>query len=187
MQTMYEAIAPPQSNGKYTYTQLNNLQAVIDNDNFHLTEAEDMGSLNHSYLQSRLSALFLTTTPYLVLTELSLDIAPIKAQFPEAGDSIVADVAIYPTRQINLAKDVVKMVEMPLLVIEILSPMQAPQLLVDKVALYFALGVRSCWIVYPTAQTVSIFSAPYQFQSFSSGVVEDVTLGLKLSIEQIFS
>lgn len=186
MQTIHEAIALSQTNGKHTYRQSYDLQTAIHNDNFHLAEAEDMGSLNHSYLQSKLSALFLTTTPYLALTELSLDTAPIKDKFPEAGDSIVADVAIYPTRQINLAKDVVKMVEMPLLVIEILSPMQAPQLLVNKVEFYFALGVRSCWIVYPTAQTISVFSAPYQFQSFSTGMIEDPALDLQLPLKQIF-
>jgi Uma2 family endonuclease len=186
MQTTLEAVGPIQTNGKHSNGQLYELQTNIHNDNFHLDEAEDMGSFNHSYLQSKLSALFLTTTPYLALTELSLDTASIKAQFPEAGDSIVADVALYPNRQVNLAKDIVKMAEMPLLVIEILSPMQAPQLLVDKMALYFALGVRSCWIVYPTAQTVSVFSAPYQFQSFSAGNVEDPTLALELPIEQLF-
>lgn len=186
MQMTYEATAPGLANGKQHADQIYDLQTVIHGDDYHLAEADDMGSLNHSYLQTKLGSLFLTMTPYLPLTELSLDMAAIKEQFPEAGDSIVADLAIYPVRTINLAKDVVKMTEMPLLVIEILSPMQAPQLLVDKVVLYFALGARSCWIVYPTAQTVSVFSAPYQFQSFSTGLVEDPVLDIHLPIEQIF-
>ncbi len=73
-----------------------------------------------------------------------------------------------------------------MLAIEILSPMQAPQLLIDKLAIYFALGVRSCWLVYPMAQTISVFSAPDQFQSFSAGEVIDEMLGLRLSVEEIF-
>lgn len=79
------------------------------------------------------------------------------------------------------------MTEMPLLVIEILAPMQAPQLLVDKLAVYFALGIHSSWIVYPMAQTISVFSAPYQFQSFSTGEITDEIVGITLPLEQIFS
>ncbi|MEZ4659628.1 MAG: Uma2 family endonuclease [Caldilineaceae bacterium] len=159
---------------------------TVESDEFHLTEAEDMGSFNHSYLQMKLGAAFVNMPEYMALTELSLDTSAIKDQFPHIGDSIVPDLAIYPTREVNMTKDVLKMAEMPLLVIEILSPMQAPQLLVDKLELYFALGVRSCWIVFPTAKTVSVFSAPYQSISFTEGDVEDETLGITLPIRQIF-
>ncbi|MCB0063343.1 MAG: Uma2 family endonuclease [Caldilineaceae bacterium] len=158
-----------------------------DIDNFHLSETEDMGSLNHSYLQAKLTSLFLMMSKYIALTELSLDTTAVKPEFPGIGDSIVPDLAIYPTREINLAKDVLRMTEMPLLAIEILSPMQAPQLLVDKIAVYFALGIQSCWLVYPTAQTVSVFSAPYQFQSFSTGEIQDKTLDISLDWGQIFT
>ena len=186
MQAVYEADISSVANIQQKPLQQYNLQTVLDNDNFYLSEIEDMGSLNHSYLQLKLGTLFLQMKEYIALTELSLDTSPVKEKFPLAGDSVVADVAVYPAREINLAKDVLKMSEMPLLVIEILSPMQATQLLVDKLAIYFALGVPSCWIVYPSAQTVSVFSAPYQFHSFSSGSVEDTVLGLKLPIEQNF-
>ncbi|MEZ4869783.1 MAG: Uma2 family endonuclease [Caldilineaceae bacterium] len=166
---------------------LDEKQINVDPDSFYLPEAEDMGSFNHSYLQLKLGALFLTIADYLVLTELSLDTSAVKDQLPEIGSTIVPDLAIYPAREINLNKDILKMSEMPLLVIEILSPMQAPQLLVDKVAIYFALGVHSCWIVYPTAQTISVFTAPYQSRSFSAGVVEDDILGIALPIAEIFA
>lgn len=161
-------------------------EVFADSDNFHVSEAEDMGSLNHSYLQTKLGALFLMLNEYIAFTELSLDTSTVQAEFPYAGQSIVPDVAVYPARQINLAKDTLKMTEMPLLAIEILSPMQASQLLIDKLAIYFALGVRSCWLVYPMAQTISVFSAPDQFHSFSAGEVIDEVLGLRLSIEEIF-
>lgn len=162
-------------------------QLAADPENYHLTDAEDMGSFNHSYLQAKLTALFLHMPEYLALTELSLDTARVKQEFPAIGDSIVPDLAIYTAREINLARDTLRMTEMPLLAVEILSPMQAAQILVDKIALYFALGVRSCWIVYPTAQTVSVFSAPYEFQSFSSGQIYDRNLDLSLAWEQIFT
>lgn len=51
-------------------------------DNFHLTDAEEMGSLNHSYLQSKIGALFFTMTDYIALTELSLDTSTVKDVFP---------------------------------------------------------------------------------------------------------
>ena len=161
-------------------------QVAADADIFYVSEAEDMGSLNHSYLQTKLGSLFLMLKEYIAFTELSLDTSAVQAAFPHAGQAIVPDVAVYPVRQINLAKDTLKMTEMPLLVIEILSPMQAPQLLIDNLAIYFALGVRSCWLVYPMAQTISVFNAPDQFHSFSANEVIDEVMGLRLSIEEIF-
>lgn len=159
---------------------------AADADDFHLSEVEDRGSFNHSYLQMKLGALFLSMPGYLVLSELSLETSTVQQIFPDLGSTIVPDLAVYPAREINLAKDILRMAEMPLLVVEILSPMQAPQLLVDKVAVYFALGVRSCWIVYPTSQTISVFHAPYESRSFSSGNLIDKTLDIQLPLARIF-
>jgi Uma2 family endonuclease len=47
----------------------------------------------------------------------------------------------------------------PITVIEILSPKQAVQDLVDKFDEYFKVGVKSCWLVIPTLEIVGVLLA----------------------------
>jgi len=158
-------------------------------DEFHVPEAEDMGSINHSYLQSQIATLFQTTGDYVALTELSLDSSAVKDEFG-IGDSIVPDVAVYRRAtfgSINWRKDQIKAEKMPLLVVEILSPMQAVQQLIDKLEIYFRLGVCSCWLVYPPTNTVEVYSAPYDAEIFNSAELYDACLDLTVSTVRIFS
>lgn len=155
---------------------------------FYLPEEEDMGSINHSYLQSKLGVLFHNLGNYVTLTELSLDSSSVKEEFG-IGDTIVPDVAVYKRElfgTINWRKDSVKANNMPVLVIEILSPMQSVQQLIDKLATYFQLGVQSCWLIYPSSNTVEVYSAPYQARSFLTGDVIDAKLDIRLPIDTIF-
>lgn len=157
-------------------------------DDFHVPEAEDMGSFNHSYLQSTIAALFYQMDDYVALTELTLDSSHIKDEF-HVGDGIIPDVAVYKRAdvgKINWRKDSIKTERVPILVIEILSPMQAVQQLIDKLAAYFRLGVKSCWLVYPSAETVDVYTAPYEAHSFSSGEIYDTQLQLSIPIERVF-
>ena len=145
-----------------------------------------MGSFNHSYLQSKLSAIFMQMDGVIALTELSLDTSSIKAQFPHVSDTLVPDISIYPTREINLERDVYKMTEMPLLIIEILSPRQSVQQLVDKMEFYFSLGIQSGWLVYPASKTISVYKAPFNSQSFSGELLVDKVLNLELQLSMVF-
>ena len=53
---------------------------------------------------------------------------------------------IYLKRQRNLQNDILRMSEMPLLAIEVLSPKQGIYDILEKFKLYFSLGVQSCWL-----------------------------------------
>lgn len=153
------------------------------------TEFQEMGSFNHSYLQAKLAALFFATGQYIALTELSLDVS--NAELEDLGielkDFIKPDVCVYPKRKISLTRDILKMKEMPLLVIEILSPMQGVQIIIEKFKVYFALGIKSCWLVYPSAATVAVYSSLDEFKAFSAGDVVDERIGIRLPVAEIFS
>ena len=112
-------------------------------------ELAELGSFNHSYLQTKLAVLLFALEDYTALTELSLDVSRLD--------------------------------------IEILSPMQGVQSLIDKVHVYFALGVRSCWIVYPYNRSVTVYTSPKTFTTYSTGDVVDEILDLRLSLAEIFS
>ncbi|MBC8110256.1 MAG: Uma2 family endonuclease, partial [Verrucomicrobia bacterium] len=60
------------------------------------------------------------------------------------GWDSVPDISIYPRMVIDYSEDIVEMTQPPLCAIEILSPSQILQVLLDKAANYFTNGVKSC-------------------------------------------
>jgi Uma2 family endonuclease len=146
-------------------------------------DVTDMGSLNHSYLQMRLGALLLGLEHYMVLSEISLDTSTLD----NLSKEIRPDLALFPQQPINFLQDEIRMQIMPLLIIEILSPRQSIDEILEKFRLYFQLGVQSCWLVLPPLQAVSVFSSPQKEQTFTQGEVMDSVLNIRLAIEKIFA
>ncbi|MFN8493316.1 MAG: Uma2 family endonuclease [Caldilineaceae bacterium] len=151
-------------------------------------ESVDVGSYKHSSAQANLTFLLKRLGQYAVLTDLSLDISKADiSQFDiSTKEEIKPDVCIYLKRQRNLQNDILRMTEMPLLAIEVLSPKQGVYDILEKFKLYFALGVQSCWLVIPSTRTVFVYSAPDRFVTFGTGEVIDELLGIQLPIEEIF-
>lgn len=86
----------------------------------------DVGSFKHSSAQANLAFLLKRLGQYSVLTDLSLDISKVDiSQFDiSTKEEVKPDVCIYPKRKMNLLDDILRMSEMPLLAIEVLSPKQ---------------------------------------------------------------
>ena len=78
------------------------------------------------------------------------------------------------------------MAEAPLLAVEILSPRQGAQESLEKFALYFALGVRSCWLVDSTTAIVAVYSTLEQPKTFSGGEVVDEAFAIRLPLAELF-
>jgi Uma2 family endonuclease len=94
---------------------------------------------------------------------------------------------VYPKREIDFVRDILRMTEIPLLAIEILSPSQAVQELVDKIEIYINAGVQSSWLVIPTTCTVTVYHDFKSFESFSQGQIIDKKLAIRLELNEIFS
>jgi Uma2 family endonuclease len=75
----------------------------------------------------------------------------------------------------------------PALVIEVLSPQQNLQPLLEKVREYLSHGVKCCWVVIPGTETISVFPQNGASHSFSEGVVRDETLGIEVPLAEVFS
>jgi Uma2 family endonuclease len=73
------------------------------------------------------------------------------------GKKYRPDICLYPNRKANYWHDIVKMKEMPLLAIEILSINQIIQEVTDKFEVYFKAGIKSCGLVMPVPSSISIF------------------------------
>lgn len=151
-------------------------------------ESVDVGSFKHSSAQANLAFLLKRLGKYSVLTDLSLDISAVDiSQFNiSTKEEIKPDVCIYPKRTMNLLDDILRMSEMPLLAIEVLSPKQGVYDILEKFKLYFTLGVQSCWLVIPNTRTVLVYSGPNRFATFGTGEVIDEVLGIRIPIEEIF-
>jgi Uma2 family endonuclease len=106
----------------------------------------------------------------------------------ELGDkTAVPDISIYKRYEIPWGEDVpAAKVEPPLVAIEIISPSQTFVEMRDKTRKYFAQGVKSCWIVQPELQIISVFHPGEKPQTFTSGMVEDSAVGIQIPIEEVF-
>ncbi len=147
-----------------------------------------MGSCNHSAIQANLAFFLKRMGDYSVFIELSLDIGSLDlSKFNiKLEDEIKPDICIYSKRKINRLSDIPKMSEMPLLAIEILSPAQGTQAVLDKFKVYFKLGVKSCWLVEPVSGAVTIFSSPDKARAFVADELADEVLDLRLPVKELF-
>lgn len=144
-------------------------------------EDRPMPSRNHARAAQNLGALLQAFRHrYETYHQLSLELA---------GWAAIPDLCAYPTGALpsDWANDEDVCRRAPALVIEILSPKQNLQPLLDKVREYLARGVRSCWVVIPGTKTVSVFPSTGGSRSYVEGELEDLVLDLRVSVEEIFA
>lgn len=163
-------------------------EEVAEDFNEEIEEVTDIGSFNHGYLQMRLGMLFAQTGKYTPISELTLDVSGIDvSQFGlRSKEEIKPDISVYSRRGLSRPQDILKMSDMPLLAVEIVSPRQGLYDLINKFRVYFVLGVQSCWLIEPTISTVTVSSAMDAWETYARGDVIDEKLDLRLPIEQIF-
>jgi len=151
-------------------------------------ELAEMGSFNHGYLQLKIGACFINLPDFTPSSELSLDLSALsESERLDTLGPLKPDIAVYSEWSVDFQNDVLKAETMPALVIEILSPMQGVKTLVDKFKLYFALGIRSCWLVYPYAQAIAVYHAPDEFTLFAQGDIVDDKVNVRIPLHEIFS
>lgn len=81
------------------------------------------------------------------------------------------------------------MVEMPLLVVAILSPRQGAASILAQFKADFALGISSRWLVAPLTQTVHVYQSAAKRTTFSIGSTGEVvvpSLDIYIPIAEIF-
>ncbi|MEZ4714153.1 MAG: Uma2 family endonuclease [Caldilineaceae bacterium] len=149
-------------------------------------EFDDMGSHNHSMVQANLAYLFKQLGSYSVYIELSLDVRAYDLAYLDIKDELIPNVCIYPKRPLSIPHDILRMTEMPLLAVEVLSLRQGTYSILQKFEAYFSLGVQSCWLVEPGARVVHVYSSPAERVTFASGNVIDERLNIEILISEIF-
>ena len=147
---------------------------------YELERGKPMPGTVHAFIQGNLifSLKSRYQKEYHILPELSLDIS---------DQPTVPDIAVYAKFAIDLLQDVIKRKDPPLLTIEILSPTQSLDTLVEKTLQYFGMGVKSCWVVLPSLRAVAVYHQPHQYTFFSEAdTLKDKNLNLTLPLAEIF-
>ena len=147
---------------------------------YEIERDKPMPSTNHALLQDNISfALNLSyRKEYSILPEIALG---------TPGKGSVPDLAVYPKLSLDVRNDVVKRRDPPLVAIEILSPEQNLQDLIDKTYRYFDFGVKSCWIVLPSLKTIIVYSGPDTFEYVkANAILKDPNTGFELNLSKVF-
>lgn len=156
-----------------------------------------MPSLNHSLLQARLVRLI--DERFVPLTELSLEVGSLDESFLNSlgvSRELKPDLCLYSVEDpdiyfidVSEQDDLIRVAKMPLLTIEIVSPMQGNREILAKVRAYFALGIKSCWVVDPSLKIVAVYRSPGQFHvyQFTDSELVDEILEIRLPMAKIFA
>ena len=153
---------------------------VATQPDYETERGKPMPSLNHGTIQANAIVALVNRYrhQYRFTSETSLDLE---------GWPSTPDVLIFPPAPLNLKVDKIKVKEPPLGVIEILSPTQSLNDLVEKADQYFTAGVKSCWIIIPSMSGVAVYSAPGKYEFFNENdVATDGVLGLEVPVAEIF-
>lgn len=148
---------------------------------YEMERGKPMPSKIHALLTQRLTVFLVNQYPekFEVLPELTLD---------TPGEKSVPDICICPIEPVDFFHDEIKRKDPPLVTIEILSPSQVLQTLLDKTNDYFAFGVKSCWVVIPSLQSIYVFKAPQNHEVFTLGEeLYDPNADIRIPMDVIFS
>ena len=154
--------------------------AAAELSDYEIERGKPMPSLNHGLIQGNAHFAFMLRyrDKFSFPTETSLELD---------GWPSTPDILIFPPIKINLRSDRIRVTEPPLGVVEILSPTQSLNDLVDKADRYIEKGVKSCWIIIPSLGGVAIYSEPGKYEFFNENdTAHDRVLGLEVPVGELF-
>lgn len=145
---------------------------------YEIERDKPMPSKHHAIIQGNIHFLIRLRYNELfrVLPEISLDL-PVRDRVPDLG--------IYPP--MDYGEEEVKMTEVPLGIVEILSPSQTHLDLNEKRKQYFTAGVKSYWLVFPDLKSVYVFRNVDDYDVFTrQDVLKDKVLDVEIDLKEVF-
>jgi Uma2 family endonuclease len=146
---------------------------------YEIERGKPMPSKHHAIVQASIGGLLFSKYPnYWTLPELSISFN---------GEGKVPDLAIYDKENFESEIEEIRTNQIPLGAIEILSPTQNINELIDKSEIYFQSGVKSYWLVVPVLKTIFVFSSLDDYAAYlKDDVLVDDVLGIRLDLKLIF-
>ena len=147
---------------------------------YEIEREKPMPDKNHSIIQGRLLSRLdrAYDERFTILPEINLSL-PTRERVP--------DLAIYPPLSFDPANNDIRMTQLPLCAVEILSEMQNLNELMAKCNEYFTAGIPSYWLVLPTLRSIYVFHSLDDYKVFShKDRLVDTVLNVELDLGEIF-
>lgn len=146
---------------------------------YEMERGKPMPSKNHSRLQQRIGVELSIhySEQYDTYSELSLE-AP--------NPPFIPDLCLFPAEPSNWREDEIRVSDVPLTVIEIISPSQTDTELTEKSKAYFAAGVKSYWLVQPVLRTVFVLLPDGDELVFHNDILTDPTNNISIDLKKVF-
>lgn len=147
---------------------------------YELERGKPMPDLIHGAVQANLSfeLKLRYRADYRIASEVALATAPV---------GTTPDLIIYPALALDYEHREPRRADPPLCCVEIQSPSQSPEEMVEKVNLYFQFGVRSCWIVQPAMHGIFVYDRPGHYRFFhGEDLLRDEQLSIELPLASVF-
>ena len=158
------------------------VEPIIENglSTYEIERGKPMPNLTHGAIQLNLGYELKSKygSLFRIASEVSLATLP---------DGTTPDLVIYPKKQLNFVNEIAKQTEAPLLTIEIQSPSQSNNLMIEKAYQYFEFGVKSSWIVFPALKGVAVYTSPSKYDFFHDDeILKDSNLNIELDLKKVF-
>ena len=157
------------------------METLVAANAYERERGKPMPTLTHGAIQANVIVQLAINygASYRIASEVALATVP---------DGTTPDVVLYPARVLNFTNEPARQTDAPLLTVEIQSPSQTVEEMVEKTLRYFAFGVRSCWVVFPALKGVALYSAPGVFHFFHGDeVLKDPNLDIEIDLKEIFA
>jgi Uma2 family endonuclease len=156
------------------------METLLLKSEYEIERGKPMPSLNHSIVQGNVyfSLRQKYGTRFRLLPEIRLVLN---------DTELIPDLAIYNPIEFKAGEDKIRLTELPLGVIEILSPKQNLTDLLVKSHTYFESGVKSYWLILPDLRSVYVFTSPNEYEVFvkTDYLIDDV-LNIEIALLDIF-
>jgi Uma2 family endonuclease len=157
------------------------MQEVVVKSDYESERGKPIPSKNHGIIQGKITFLLMLhySEKYEIASEVNVMI----------NEQVkVPDIAIFDDVQYTPGYDEINVTEIPVGVVEILSPKQSMVDLIAKSYEYFEAGVQSYWLVLPEVKTIFVYHAPNEYEAYvKTGILKDIRLNIELDIAQIFA
>ena len=134
-----------------------------------------MPSLNHSYICAQVMRQLLQDNSIQPLPELTLDI----------DNGLTPDISVFKKEKIqpNFFEDILKVKDLPLLAIEIISSSQSIQAIFEKSKVLVNAGVKTVWTIEPYGRSIFVVNKEGK-ELFHEEAVESE--GVKVDFTKVF-
>ncbi|WP_218068089.1 Uma2 family endonuclease [Candidatus Thiosymbion oneisti] len=148
---------------------------MLENTQAMENQVEEMPSLNHSYICVQVMRQLLQDNSIQPLPELTLDI----------DKGLTPDISVFKKEKIrpNFFEDILKIKDLPILAIEVISSSQSVQAIFEKSKILVNSGVKTVWTIEPYGRSIFVVNKEGK-KLFHEEIVESE--GVKVDFTKVF-